>query len=210
MAETKPNLCNIWRPFKPENYRWAWGEHKIFGVLRQFVDDLKYTYRRARYGYCECDLWSIDSWFLDIMPRMIEEHKATRHGSPLLNEADLNNDEAITKAWDEILDKLIFLFREASEDTCTKVNPYEAEFYRISEEFRERFGECGEKLMTDEERHEAEYGHSHRVHFADEVPEYKEICDKYFDEDRKIAEYRVKCKDEAFELFRKYFHDLWD
>ena len=25
-------------------------------------------------------LWSIDSWFLDITPRMLEQHKATKHG----------------------------------------------------------------------------------------------------------------------------------
>ncbi|MBQ7154016.1 MAG: hypothetical protein IJR85_00460 [Synergistaceae bacterium] len=109
----------IWRPFCGELYRYEWNKSKILGVLRQFWDDVRYSWQRIRYGYCEYDLWSIDRWFLDIMPRMLEEHKATRHGSPVVNEADTGSDEALTKAWDEILDRMIFLFREASEETCT-------------------------------------------------------------------------------------------
>ena len=33
---------------------------------------------------------------------------------------------------------------------------------------------------------------------------------KYLDEERKIEEYREKCKDEAFELFSRWFYNLWD
>lgn len=129
-------MGDIWRPFKRENYRYAWNDH-----------------------------------------------------SP------------ITEGTDE---------KTCHEDTCTKNNPYEAEFDRMNEEFERRFGMLGEKLMTDEEKYESEHGHGLRVHFANELPEYKEMWDKYFDEDRKISEYREKCKDEAFALFTKYFYHLWD
>lgn len=43
-----------------------------------------------------------------------------------------------------------------------------------------------------------------------EVPEYKEIHDKYMKEQKKIEEYQVQCKDEAFDLMKQYFYDLWD
>lgn len=200
-------MGDIWRPFKRENYRYAWNDHKILGIIRQFWDDLRYTYQRAKYGYCARDLWNIDSWFLDIMPRMLEEHRDTRHGSPITEGTD---EKTCHEEWTKILDRMIFLFREASEDTCTKINPYEAEFDRMNEEFERRFGMLGEKLMTDEEKYESEHGHGLRVYFANELPEYKEMWDMYFDEDRKISEYREKCKDEAFALFTKYFYHLWD
>ena len=48
------------------------------------------------------------------------------------------------------------------------------------------------------------------VHFMDELLEYKEISDKYFEEERKIEEYRGKCKDEAMDLLKEHFYALWD
>ena len=210
MADKNVRMWDIWRPFKAEDYRYAWNSNNILGVFRQLLDDLKYSFQRVRYGYCERDLWSIDAWFLDVMPRMLEEYRDTRHGSPLINENDRDNDEVIKKTWDEIVNRMIFLFREASEDTCTMINPYEDEIHSARDDFTKRFGFFGEKLMTDEEKENAEKTRLHAWHSVSELPEYKEMCDKYFEEDRKIAEYRVKCKDEAFELFTKYFYDLWD
>lgn len=34
--------------------------------------------------------------------------------------------------------------------------------------------------------------------------------DKYMKEQKKIEEYQVQCKDEAFDLMKQYFYDLWD
>ncbi|MBQ7170104.1 MAG: hypothetical protein IJR63_09425 [Synergistaceae bacterium] len=207
MAGDKVRMWGIWRPFDSENYRYAWRSGNILGVIRQLWEDVRCTYQRARFGYCCRDLWNIDAWFLDVMPRMLEEYRDTRHGSPV---TDGTTEETCHEKWTKILDRMIFLFREASEDTCTRRNPYEAEYDRIQAEFTEKYGLLGEKLLTDAEKDEAEKRHGLRVHFANELPEYREMCDKYFDEDRKIADYRGNCKDEAFTLFVRYFHDLWD
>ena len=43
-----------------------------------------------------------------------------------------------------------------------------------------------------------------------EVPEYKEIHDKYMEEQKKIEEYQMQCKDEVFDLMKQYFYDLWN
>ena len=205
-----PSNMNTWQPFRWESYRYAWYSRKLFGVFRQFCDDLRCSYQRIKYGYCDYDLWNMYDWFLDLVPRMLEEHKSTRHGSPVVNEADIGNDEALSRAWDEVLDRMIFLFREASNETCTRTNPYADEYERISEEFREKYGLLGEKLMTDEEREDSHKHGGKRVHFPDELPEYKDIASKYFAECREIDSYREKSKDEAFALFAKYFYGLWD
>lgn len=44
----------------------------------------------------------------------------------------------------------------------------------------------------------------------DELPEYKEISDKYCEEEKRLEEYRRKCKDEAIDMLKQYFYDLWD
>ena len=41
-----------------------------------------------------------------------------------------------------------------------------------------------------------------------ELPEYKEISEKYDEEQRRLEEYRRSCKDEAFDMLKKYFYDL--
>ena len=41
-------------------------------------------------------------------------------------------------------------------------------------------------------------------------PEWKELKEVWFEEVKKIAEYQDKCKNEFFDLFSKYFWDMWD
>lgn len=36
------------------------------------------------------------------------------------------------------------------------------------------------------------------------------ISDKYREEEKRLEEYRRKCKDEAIDMLKQYFYDLWD
>lgn len=114
------------------------------------------------------------------------------------------------KKWNEILDRMIFLWSEQDNELCSKKNPYEEEFMKAFEKYNETYGFLGEGLMSEEEKKKAENTSSVKVHFMNEVPEYKEIHDKYMKEQKKIEEYQVQCKDEAFDLMKQYFYDLWD
>lgn len=49
-----------------------------------------------------------------------------------------------------------------------------------------------------------------KVKWMDELPEYKEISDKYREEEKRLEEYRRKRKDEAIDMLKQYFYDLWD
>ncbi|WP_192575456.1 hypothetical protein [Butyrivibrio fibrisolvens] len=42
------------------------------------------------------------------------------------------------------------------------------------------------------------------------VPEYKEIENRYFEESRKLDQYRDECMDRAIDMFKEWFWDLWD
>lgn len=65
-----------------------------------------------------------------------------------------------------------------------------------------------EKQLSNEENRKR--GGGGTIHFMDELPEYKEISDKYREEEKRLEEYRRKCKDEAIDMFKQYFYDLWD
>lgn len=106
---------------------------------------------------------------------------------------------------------MIFLWRESNEDLCSKENSYEEEYWMADKEFEEKYGQWGEKLQTKEELEEIrKRGGGRILHTMEEVPEYKEIYDKYFDEEQKIEEYRRRCKDEAIDLLKEHFYALWD
>ena len=190
---------------------------------------LKWAWQRATKGYCELDTYRVGDWLLNTLPDMCESINKKRYSYPsaLFDEAmehyglksmdEYNSapeeihdkvDDYGDKKWREILSRLTFLLREVNDDICTKVNPYEEEYHRISEEFRRKYGEFGEKLMTDEDKkREKETGCS-PMYFPSHLPEYKEISERYFEEAQKIREYQEQCKNEALELFSKWFYSL--
>ena len=58
------------------------------------------------------------------------------------------------KNGNKILDRMIFLWRESNEYTCTRQNPYEEEYSKAHKEFTEKYGFLGEKLQTEKELEE--------------------------------------------------------
>ena len=43
-----------------------------------------------------------------------------------------------------------------------------------------------------------------------EIPEYKEVWERYSAKEDRIFAYRNQCKDEFLDLFKKWFWALWD
>ena len=168
-------------------------------TIRGFFRSLKWAWQRAIKGYCELDTYSVSDWFLNTLPDMLEEIKKNYTGYP---------DELKEQEWNEILSRLIFLLREANDDTCSKVNPYDKEYNFMLKEFRAKYGEWGEKLLTNEEKAEAKKNGSSRIYFPSDMPEYKDICELHSEEERKLNAYRDQCNNEALELFSKWFYRL--
>ena len=192
--------------------------------IKCFFTSLKWARQRVKKGYCERDLSEVKDWFFEIMPEMLNEIKKEKSRIPMecyqeaivtlgldpLEYCDAYNievEELAVKTWDEILSQIAFLLGEANYDTCTKKNPYEEEFHRIRKEFKAKYGEFGEKLMTKEEKKRAKKG-LQKWYFPSDIPEYKEIYESYWDEEKELTEYRKKCAKEGLELFVKWFYRL--
>lgn len=207
----------VWKPFWKENYQSSWRENHIIGILQEFGRDLRRCYERITRGYCDYDIFAIDSWFLGIMPTMLEDFRDHLHGCPVApdqighpvflddKEKDSKDNELMNE-WRGVLNRMIFLLREANEETCTRENQYYDQYWKAEQEFEDKYGSFGEKLLTEEEKK----GPGIRWHMMDEIPQYKPIHDLYFDEERKLEAYRKECKEEALALFNKWFYDLWD
>ena len=196
---------------------WKWDELKRewkrpWKIPKFIFNNIKYSWQRITKGYCDKDLWNIDYWFMSIMPDMLQKFKNTRHGSPsvlgedYVDENGILNNDTCHENWDIILEKMIFLFREMNEETCERKNIYEEEHEKVYREFEKKYGILGEGLESVNEK----LLQRKKVHFPSELPEYKDIEMKYSDYEKELCKYRETCKDEAFQLFSKWFYHLWD
>lgn len=201
--------------FSRGNYHLRGWRHPFEPVVQLFRD-IKYCYQRITKGYCDRDVWNMFSWFLSVVPSMLEELKETTHGAPAVLAGGIDSQShsldsnAGHEEWKRILGEMAYLFRESDEDSCQRKNPYETEYEMALETFTEKYGFLGEKLRTAGEIEREEKNHFCTMHTMVEVPEYREIHDKYMEEEQRLYEYRNTCKDNAFELFTKWFWDLWD
>lgn len=204
--------------FDPDDIRWAIHsesreEEGYMTPEEAYAKQLEYARERVTKGYCEKDLWDIESWFLRIMADMLAEFKVKRNGSPSRLGENYVNDKGILvndkchAEWDAILDEMVRLFRESVEDTCSRKNPYDEEHAKAHEEFTEKYGLCGEKL--DPEPADPNVP-CRRMHFLREVPEYAEIDRKWEAAERELEQYRTECRHEAMAMFAEWLPDLVD
>lgn len=216
--------------FDSEPYTWIMFQHKrgidphepgepadlSQKLNEQFSKDMEMAKQRVVQGFCDRDLWDIGGWFLGLMPVMLQRYKEIRHGSPGCLGENYTDTDGIVKndtchvEWDKILDEMIFLFRETTEETCSRKNPYDDEHTQRFCEFKDRFGMLGEGLQTEEERIECERTGNITAHFMPELPEYQEIDEKYTAAEKDLKEYREQCRIKAMELFTKWMPHLLD
>ena len=193
----------IWKPFSQSEYRRPW---QIGRLLKQIGRDLKWSHQRIWKGYCDYDLFSIDGWFMKLMQRMLKEFKESRHGSPVaMNNPshavfldEIERDQDVHSAWDMKLERMIFLLGEMDEYSCSQQNSFADEYFGVIEKL----------LQCPDARPDSSSARS----FPDlkEYPEYQELEENYHSEEKRLAKYRLDCKQEFFELFSTHFYDLWD
>lgn len=196
-------MDGIWKPFSQPEYKRPW---QMIRLLKQIGRDIRWSHQRVWKGYCDYDLFSIDHWFMKIMPEMLKVFKETRHGSPLavnfhshavfLDEEERNQD--VHGEWDQKLDRMIFLLGEMNEESSAQQNPYKDDYFEAIDKLREGPIEHPDGSV------------SYRYPNLYEHPKYRELAGKYDAEEKRIMQYRLDCKQEFFALFSTHFHDLWD
>lgn len=85
--------------------------------IRNLFRNIKFCHQRVKWGWCEQDAWNMDVWFLNVAPQMLRYLQKTSHGCPC---------NMTMKRWKRILKHIAFLLREASEDTCSMKNEFNA------------------------------------------------------------------------------------
>lgn len=179
----KLNVFNRF-PYKGDN---------ILKKIKYFCNAIRFAWQRITKGYCDMDTWSIDYWFLNVMPAMLTDLRDNANGYP---------SETTESEWNATLNKMIHMFNEANSETCSKKNSLQEEYNRVLDEFTEKYGIFGEKLRKD--------GDGNRLYLPGDVPEYADISKRHSVEEDKLCRYREICKNIGFQMFSEYFWALWD
>ena len=177
----------------------------------------KLRMQKYKKGYSDKDVYNFCYEFVEIMPKILKDFKKKKLAYWELDEnlhriTDANaheKEDLYISRVDQVLDRMIFLLNEMNEDKCSMKNIYEKEYRKMEDNKRREHGYSGiYKVFTDTEGPDSDGCYRLKYH-----PEYskeeKELKTKYFDYERKIHEYRMKCTDEFFDLLKEHFWDLW-
>lgn len=164
-------------------YRWR---HYLTHPWEFFEDcwlNIKAAYQRITRGFAYHDLYSIDNWFLDIMPEMLKKFRENLHSYP-------GDSEFPTfESWTEYLKEMETHFRNANEDQKIQLNEWEEDYLKYPMEWQKNKGEV---FFT----------------MVDNTP--RDITEKWLAREKEIDAWREEELQKAWGMFIKVFHALWD
>ena len=91
--------------------------------VKELFSSLKWKIQRFKRGYADVDVWDFESWFLDIIPKMLTQLKKQLHGCPINMEFE---------DWENYLQEMINHFEVAS--TIEDIDDYYPEDYKYLSE----------------------------------------------------------------------------
>ena len=191
--------------------------------MKDYKFNKKMAKQRAKRGFSDDMCWGMYNWFLETFPKMIINLRDMKHGYPELDFEEIEkipiswiksaskeineinkkdgydefNIEDGFSRWQLILTRIAYCLTQANEDETEIKNEYREEYFNQKyETIEDWWNRRCEKV---------ESGYIIKTKNVD-----KELEEKYFNREKEIIEYRDKMKNEAFDLLKKYFWNLWD
>lgn len=116
---------------------------KFIAKIKHIKRCILWSKQRIVRGYADIDRWNMFSYLQTLIPDMLQDLRDNRMGSPgylgenYTNDVGILVNDACHEKWDKILDKMIYLWREAREETKEIHDLHRAE-ERKQEEYREQ------------------------------------------------------------------------
>lgn len=171
-------FTNGYLPWYPSNW---WSNIKYF--FRSF----RRAWQRATKGYSVGDLWDLDFYYSNLMIASLSEFRANVIGFPAYMES--------IDEWYAILDKIIFLLKQANEEEPLEEKNELAEWY--------------EEHLKTRTLSFVEVKNGVRKYVDNDDEETKAKVMQYYKREEELYEIRKQKRKEAFELLAEYFGNLW-
>ena len=91
--------------------------------IKELFSSLKWKIQRFKRGYADVDVWDFETWFLDIIPKMLTQLKKQLHGCPINMEFE---------DWENYLQEMINHLEVAS--TIYDIDEYYPDDYKYLSE----------------------------------------------------------------------------
>lgn len=197
---------------------------KIITKFKEYLFDKKQRKQRKQKGFSDSDCWGLNYWLGDTFPKMIRNLRDMKNGYPMCKFEDVDN---FPKDWLELeTNKMNEVFKNQHYDTSDELFN---KWYLILTRIAYCLEQTNDELVKIANEYEDEYNKQVwgdlsfknaliPIKLGDNTNAYKlntnepddEIRKKYFEKEDEIAKYRDDMKNEAFDLLKKYFWDLWD
>lgn len=80
-------------------------------MIRRFIYNLKMRHQRAKKGYCDLDVYNVNTFIEEKLLNILKEFRKTHMSYPMECKS--------SEAWDKVIDRMIFLLEEMDEDKCS-------------------------------------------------------------------------------------------
>ena len=193
--EIKMNNLNVFnQTYSPWRYPSNWIRNiRLFG--RQF----KWAYQRITRGFCDADVWDLDTHLSEYLAQTIEHLAKTSHSYPGTEEFPTY------ESWKTYLMEIANKFKYSLSELP---NEYEDAWSKMYEEFDAEYGLFGKKL---EEQAIKEKKPSIRAHFPSEIKkEWKTITENYLDKELENDKKKYATQLEALDMIKHCWGHLWD
>lgn len=205
----------------------------MFRRLKNKISDYRFEKRMAkqRYkrGYSDSDCWGMNYWLCETFPKMIINLRDMKHSAPELEFEEyytlpenwknkyknqyeercqkdnlLYEEDSIFEKWYVILSRIAYCLEQANE-SLEIYNKYKQDYHKAMwgtdlEEKHRTFKEIWNNYFE-----KVNGGYILKTKQID-----PELEKNYFSEEDKINKYKEDMKNEAMDLLKKYFYNLWD
>lgn len=173
-------FTNGYMPWYPRNW---------LDNIKHFFHTIKWGWQRATKGYSDYDTWDLDVYYSNMIIASLSQFRAETMGYPGYME-NINE-------WYAILDKIIFLLKQANGDEPLEEKNKLAKWYD---------GYLATKHL---DMTEVANGKAMRISLTEVDEETETKRKQYYKREEELYNIRTQKRKEAFELLAEYFGHLW-
>ena len=166
-----------------------WYPRNWWDNIKHFFLTIKWGWQRATKGYSDYDTWDLDVYYSNMIIASLSRFRAETMGYPGYME---NIDE-----WYAILDKIIFLLKQANGDEPLEEKNELAKWYD------------GYLATKNLDMTEVANGKAMRISLTEVDEETETKRKQYYKREKELYNIRTQKRKEAFELLAEYFGHLW-
>lgn len=201
---------------------------RLIHKFNEYRFEKRMAKQRYKKGFSDSDCWGMNYWLTSTFPDMILNLRDMKHGAPELpfeefdrlpldwkdielqkykviqekNGYEYELDSIFTK-WYILLTRIAYCLKEANEDKEI-YNPYEKD-YNIAVWGEDFYKEKSFTEFWDKHSEKVDGGYIIKTNEPDE-----DLKNKYYKVEEDNWKYKEQMKDEALDLLKKYFYNLWD